>query len=69
MTVSSSLSSEVSCGRAVLPAAFSTRLTSTVSSNGLTKKNENPLSSSSCSISSLWKAPVTKKVVRVLLVF
>ena len=53
----------------VMPAAFSTRLTRTDSSNGLTKKNENPLSRSSCSISSLWNAPVTKNVVWVLLVF
>ena len=69
VTVSSSLSCETTCGRIALPAAFSTRLTRTDSSNGLTKKNENPLSRSSCSISSLWNAPVTKNVVWVLLVF
>ena len=31
--------------------------------DGLTKKNEKPLSSKSCSTSSLWNAPVTKNVV------
>ena len=44
VTVSSSESSETGCGRLAPPAARSTRLTSTFSSNGFTKKNEKPLS-------------------------